>query len=465
MEFRTAGTFNLKRFEIRSMTADRSRNAGDPRRGTFATGAGTAQSFDMRNFVHAFSIEESMLKGSIRGTAVIYDAAGIFYDMPLTGQEELEIEYTDTKDVPYSDTFVIYAITNVEPAKNGADDFISYKIHFVSMGKFWSDRYDIKRCIASGAGTGRGAVTIGEQSQVVFDDYYRSQGRGTRKEFLHHDTQGEQMLVIPNMKPEETMHMFSRKAYSSSFQGSMFRFFENRVGFYFVNTEEWIAFTLPSLGQQYPPQTFFYNSGPPDNTPEAELKKLQNIIKVEIGESVNTIDAMNSGAFYRKFIELDILNRTKIDDRFRYEYLNSYPGYYYPDGEGSNIRPTHSNDFVNEHLNKWHETLGIRDYNEGGGSGGGLRADPYYGEVFTNKKALAFHLDQSKFNIRIFGTNEVFAGSLVEIKDLPKFVPPRDDNIDEERSGMYLVESVMNEYYETKYIQTLTLIKGGFRRV
>lgn len=454
MSYQPAGTYTLEKFELRSLTRDRGQGI-DPR----SRGFGQTRVYDLKLMVHTFNISESMLNASVRGSAVIYDSVGVFYGMPLVGQEILEIEYTDTKGVTHADKFFVYSISDIKPSKNGADDLMEYKLNFVSFGKFWSDRYEIKRCIANGAGASRQYLRIDEQVEILFGDYYANAG-GTEKPIYISPTQGEQKIVIPALKPEDAMHLFSRKAASQQFNGHLFRFWENRKQYFFADLEDW--FTFGSKELQYDTQLFFYNSGPADNTPEGELAKLQNIISVDFGESVNTIDAMNRGAYYRKFIELDPLTRTSTNS-YDYQHKDEYRNRVYPDGEGNTVKLIHSDDFIDEHLNKWMEVYGIKDYPDADVGGGyGLRPTTYYGDIFNNKNSLLWHYNQSKITVRIYGTNEVFAGSIIQIDDLPRFTV-QNVLTDEDRVGKYLVESVNNEFFENTYIQTLTLVKGGLR--
>ena len=294
-------------------------------------------------------------------------------------------------------------------------------------------------------------MSVSEQVQIIFDDYYKE---GTSKSIEISETEGEQKIVIPNMKPEDAVHMLSRKAYSSTSNSQYFRFFENRQGYFFVNMEE--------LFKNSPKdQTYQYISPPNDVMPENELQKMDNIISLDLGESVNTFDAIKQGAYYRKYIELDPLTRTKGE--FFYQYKDAYRNYEYPDGIGTNLDLVHSNGFIEEHLNKRQEVYGIKDYPDiDAGPKYGLRPFTYYGDIFNNKATLLYHFSQSHINVNIYGSNQVFAGSVIEIKSLPKF---NIGNLrDHEREGYWLIVSVNNIFRENTYTQKLVLAKGGLKK-
>jgi hypothetical protein len=197
------------------------------------------KSLELKPIIHTWNLSESMIKGAIRGTAKIFDATGIFYTFPLRGQERLSIKYKDFFDNEREEDLFIYSITDINPVGQNDDSILEYTIHFCSFGKFWSDRYDIKRCIAEGTEGTRRYIPVSEQVQVIYDDYYNTNDEGTKKPITIHDTDGEQSIVIPGFKPEEAMAMMTRRSYSAIYPSNMYRFFENRDGYYFVNIEQW----------------------------------------------------------------------------------------------------------------------------------------------------------------------------------------------------------------------------------
>jgi hypothetical protein len=427
-----AGTYELQSFIVQS----------------FPSGGNTV---DLKAIVHTWSITESILSGSVRGKAKIYDSTGVLYSLPIRCQEKIVISYKDFKGVEREETMFLYSITDIRPASRVDDNTVEYTIHFCSWGKFWSDRHSIRRCIAEGEGGGRVYLPVSEQAQILFDDYYADEG-GTEKEIEIHETEGEMPIIIPAMKPEDAMHLFSRKAHSGEFRSNMYRFFESREQYYFVNLEELLQF-VPDQSDQF----FFYSTGDSDQTPEGELLKMQNIISFDLG-MVDTLDALNGGAYNRKLEEIDIMNRRL--QVYEYTHLDEYQNLQYPD---SSIRTQHTEDFINQHMDKWHHTYVIKDYPEDEMQNApGLRPHTYYGDIYNFKNANIYQYNQSKINITIFGTNEVFAGSFITL-DLPQLRV--EDERDGGKSGNYFVETVTNEFVENMYYQKLSLIKGGVRDV
>lgn len=403
---------------------------------------------ELKKIVASWDLVESIKSGSIKGTAKIFDAKGLFYNFPLRGQEIIEVKYSDFKYEEKTHKFMLYSVTDVQPAKKTDDNNLQVVLNFVSFGKWWSERFKITRCFAEGSEGSRRYLPISEQVETLFDEYYVDKGRGTDKEIEIHDTEGEQKIIIPNMTPEEAMHLLSRKSFTANdFVSNNYRFFENRDKYYFVNMEEHIAFTDNS-------QLFIYASTPKDDSPEGELLKMQNIINLNFGETVNTLDIIRNGGYNRRLREVDIMNRQILDNE--YEHLDEYKNYVYPDVD--KFKLPHSDEMIKTHFNKFHDTYVFKDYpapDEPNASG--LRPKTYYSDIYPHKGANLFHYNQSKIEIQIYGTNEVVAGDVIKL-ELPQFKVKGE--IDVERSGFYLVESIVNDFFENIYTQTLTLSKG-----
>ena len=404
---------------------------------------------ELNKIVASWDLIESIKSGSLKGSAKIFDSKGMFYNFPLRGQEIVEITYSDFKYEEKTHKFMVYSITDVKSAKMETDNNLEFVLNFVSFGKWWSERFSVTRCFAEGTEGNRTYLPIHEQVKTLFDEYYYDEGRGTLKEIEIHETEGEQKIIIPNMTPEEAMHLFSRKAYTANeFYSQNYRFFENRDKYWFANIEEMMFFGEAD-------QLFIYSSSPKDDSPEGELKKMQNILNLNFLETTNTLDIIRNGGYNRRVREVDIMNRQILDNE--YEHLEEWKQFEYPD-LGAKKKLPHSDEMIREHFNKFHDTYVIKDYpSPDEPNASGLRPKTYYSDIYAHKGATLFHYNQSKIEIQIYGTNEVVAGDVIQL-ELPQFKVKGE--IDVERSGFYLVESIVNDFYENTYTQVLTLSKG-----
>lgn len=413
---------------------------------------GGGKTIDLKAIVHTWNLEESMLKGNIRGIAKVYDASGIFYNFPLRGQERLKIVYKDFFEEEREEDLFVYMIADINPVGQNDDSILEYTLHFCSFGKFWSDRFGVRRCIAEGTEGGRTYIPVSEQVQVLYDDYYNSEGQGTQKEIVIHETDGPQCVVIPDYKPEEAMHLMTRRSYSATFPSNMFRFFENRDKYYFINVERWIE---DSPRDDVSQPTYIYARSRTDQTPQGEADKMNTLVNFSFGSFTNTMDRINGGGYYRKVEEIDFQSRTI--SQYTYDHLEEFKDYIWPD-KTTDIQLRHTDEMITQHMNKSHTTYVFKDYaEETGTSPYGLRPTPYYGEIYNNKVAMMNEYADSRVTATIFGNNKIVAGSIIFL-DLPMFKPSSSE--DTRLSERYIVESVQNEFIENTYYQNLTLIKG-----
>ena len=460
--------YYLDSFVIQPLSTAVGPDADDPRRGSGVAeqstalltpsgleGNATGVGGQIKNLVHAWSISESIKTGSVRGSAKIYDSVGIFYTLPIKGQEKVTITYRDFEGIEREDQYIVYAVTEPKPSKQFDDSTLEYTIHFTSIGKFISDRFRVRRCISNGAGN---YIPIADQAKILYLDYYRDTKSGliNDKDLFTTETQAPAQIVIPNMTPEESMHLLSRNAYShdENMKSQMFRFFENRDSFFFVNMEDM------HTGINYPNDKSFYYSSSDTNigdvSEEDYLKRRQNIISLH-WNGVNTLESVKGGAYSRRVNEADVFDRNEI--KTDYKYYDEYKNYTHTDWPKTPT-PHHDEDFVNKHLDYPATDYIIKDYLDSQQQNApGFRPYPFYNEIFTNKKAMNWHYAHDKLIITINGYNDIVAGRMLQL-DLPIFSAGSPER-DAARNGLWLVEEVINEFWEQTYTQVLTLSKAG----
>ncbi|PHS22114.1 MAG: hypothetical protein COA84_13110 [Robiginitomaculum sp.] len=390
---------------------------------------------DATNIVHMFSIQESMSLNSIRGSAKIYDSTGLLYTFPLTGEETIDIEYSDWFGDVRKDTMFLYAITDVKPSKEADSNTLGMTLHFVSKTKFLANRRMVRKSY-----TGLISTIAGDLFDAFYDaDPIQIEG-----------TTGFQRLSIPNMLPDDAMNFLSRRAYSSEDESSMIRFFENRNGHFFMSP----GYYARNVSGE--PLTYGYNALP-DQTGEGQLNMMSQLIEIDFNETVNTIADLNDGNYNASTIELDILKRQV--EHNQYKYLDEYQAYTYPNGT---VSSRHNKSFMDESAIDPHVTVILKDYGDPDASQyPGLRPNTYEHKTYTHKYAAYHHLNANKIFVKIYGRNSIVAGSTIDL-DLPKFM--KDSNniaIDPLWSGRYFIEAVDNVFFEDTYTQSLTLSKSG----
>lgn len=402
---------------------------------------------DIGSITYSFSINESITNGFIYGSAQVFDSTGILYDLPLKGEEILTIDYTDCLNVKRTDVFFVYSISNVKTSKQESSEgkMLEYTLKFVSLGKMYSDKIKIRKAYYND--------TIKSYVQSVFDTHFKLSEKTLSP---ISNTAGMQNIVVPDYTPEETMHMFARRAYSEDTYDSDYRFYETRDGYHFRTTND----IIQKMGTFETP-TYEY-VGAPDKTATGQEATLTSILDISFGEIVDTLRDRKEGAYLKQIVEVDFSHRTITPTD--YEYLNRYQSYKYPGGEPQ--EPTHNAKFVDEQFRD-NDKINVRRYvpqdYQLGNSGEGVRPYPYYKENLTDTTAALYHERANVLTVTVYGRNNIQAGMIVKLK-LQKFQAieaGKGPEVDDQRSGRYLILGVENRFIEDMYTQVLTLSKSG----
>jgi len=98
-----------------------------------------------------------------------------------------------------------------------------------------------------------------------------------------------------------------------------------------------------------------------------------------------------------------------------------------------------------------------------------IRPNPFYTDSYNGKSASAYHHVQHYTTFKIYGRNNITAGQVVEL-----VIPKRDvrllgnevqsHEIDPEKSGLYLVESIKHIFDEAVYTCEVTASKSGLKK-
>lgn len=405
---------------------------------------------EISKLVHFWELNESMNSGHIQGSISIYDSVGLLDRFLgdrngwLKGEEEIEIEYTDFFRVKRRDKFFVYAISDVKTTRETNEATYSYLLHFVSKEKFYGERTLVRRTFGGGL--------ISEYANTVFNEYFN-----TNKSIKIEDTLGTQSLVVPNYSPEETMHFFTRKAVSPEYDSQTFRFFESREG-YFFGTMDYIIedYFFSNEANEIP---IFTKREFADQSTDGQIELMSTIVSIEYPSYINTIQDMVEGSYYSQTIELDFLNRSTLFNEYR--YLDEYQGYY-PDMK--NYRSKHSKKFVDENLNYARNTIVVKDYTSDNmiANDSYRRPNTYYSKLYNNKNINLYHHQNESFTVTIYGRNTIAVGDVIELRLNEVNFNVENQQIDNKRSGYYLIESIRNVFYEDQYQQILTVSRSGF---
>lgn len=393
---------------------------------------------DIKNIIHTFSVIESMNENAVRGHAKIYDTTGLLYNFPLIGEENIRIVTRDYFGTEREDLMVSYAITDVRPPSKNNDDVLEFSLHFVSRDAFSSTKHFVKKSM-------RGLVST--MAAEIFDEFYSD----SKKKIRIETTSPQQVLVVPNMRPDDAMNFLSRRAYSEVDESSMFRFYENRDRF---------AFSTPGHNfREFPRDSLTYKyTSFVDNTPDGQLQRMRELISIDYGKVSDTASALVNGNYNTDILELDIINKRFTHNQFK--YLDEYGNYTNPGGDEVKTRNT------KEYMEKMSEdnstSVIIRDYGDTDVSSfPQLKPETRAAKNWAHKFAYTHHYMDNRIRCSIYGRNDLVAGDYI-ILDLYKFMKITNSvEKDEEFSGHYVIDSIENLYHENTYTQNLVITKAG----
>lgn len=445
-ELKQAGHYSLKSFNVIDSSGNR---------------------IDIKMIIHRFNIVESMSAGCVRGSAIVYDANDLITKFPIKAEEYIEIVYADYYDNELTETYFLYSITDVGYAKENSPDMVKYTLNFVSLGKLFSENFRVSKTYKPNSTSSR----VSDYVKELYDEYYSKplldEGLPTKEIDVHH-TVGTQTYVIPRFTPEQAMHFFSRKAYSALSKSQSFRFFENREKFYFATNEYMLEYVAtggigysqgvdPSLAQaaglKEKTVPIFSRNYASDRTAAGQDAAMSGIIDLDFGVKTDTVDDINSGAYYRTTYEVDMINGTM--NKIEYNHFRQYTE--------DDLKFPHEETFVDKRINKPKERFIITDYAAAGNPGGyAVPPDKNYSALHNIKTSYFYHYNKNKVNAKIYGRNTLFAGSAIDL-ELTKHTADSTQSLqrDDERSGRYIIESIENIFDENVFTQKLVLSRSG----
>ena len=80
----------------------------------------------------------------IHGFAVVHESSNVLKELPIIGEEEVIIQYTDYYKKTKTEIFFVYSVEEIEPENSVNDRMLKYTIRFCSKQKLTSDSLHIR---------------------------------------------------------------------------------------------------------------------------------------------------------------------------------------------------------------------------------------------------------------------------------------------------------------------------------
>jgi hypothetical protein len=180
--------------------------------------------YDIRFITRDFSVYESIYSNYMYGEIVVNDGLSIFDELPIVGEEKIEITFKDANNGDSID--VKFHIARLYPMVLDHDQIVAYKMDLVSKYKF----NDITRIIQKSYGPKKISEIVQEVAKTI-----------DISDIEVDPTDGEFKCVIPSLSPFETIEYLASEAKSEKYDPSDYFFFENRKKHFFTTISKLIA--------------------------------------------------------------------------------------------------------------------------------------------------------------------------------------------------------------------------------
>jgi hypothetical protein len=256
--------------------------------------------FDVSQMFNVLNIYEDIFSSVVTGTIQIVDAAGMYAQLELHGNEFIFVSFNrPNTDDKYKRSFRIYKASDKKPGESQGQ---TYVLHFCSEELIFSNSQSISKSFKG----------------KVITEYVRSICTGnlrinTNRIGAFENSIGIQDVIIPRMSPLDAIQYFAENAFDHN--ESTFLFFENVDGFNFL--------PLTSLVRSDPLITLQYSNA--KLTEDETTAAYQNANKISNFRFTNSFDMMETSknmTYSGKLYTLDILRQKYVEKPYSASKMN-----------------------------------------------------------------------------------------------------------------------------------------------
>jgi len=151
-----AGFYTLKQFKISPVI----QNVND------VVDKNLPESTELNKVILNWGISESVNSPYVHGYAVVHEGNNILADLPIIGEEEVDIMYIDFYGKTRRESYYVYAVEEIQPESSINDKIVKYIIRFCSKQKLHADTTELRRSYAD--------QTISSMARSLYEDYFLS---------------------------------------------------------------------------------------------------------------------------------------------------------------------------------------------------------------------------------------------------------------------------------------------------
>lgn len=401
------------------------------------------QEIDIRELMVEMSIYESILSPTISADILLSDSGkNLISNIPLLGQEQIQIKMGSAKGKKYTLEFIIHKISGrTLDEKNQV-----YILHLCSVETL------INECVRLSQRF-KGKKTHELVESLLVDTLK------TKKKFIKDDSLYPIDFVVPFWRPFDTALWIARRSVAVSKSDSCgFLFWENFEGYNFKSIDNMIS-AEPKVKE-----IFTYAPAKTEDNPDKKLYRIKSFRSPEV---FNHLMDLRNGVYSHYSINLDFLNSTKTTRRMTIDewwqdssHLNKCRPYR-STGQGNLNPPSFSTRVI-------YRPIANQLWDEPGATNSSPNSTENadkMNEMFE-KAIFRYHmLNYNKLDIEVPGNMELRAGDVVEISiPSPEKGKEGDDSRKEDKrlSGKYLIESLRHSLNKSQLFTNVTLIRDSF---
>jgi hypothetical protein len=236
----------------------------------------------------------SMYNPTIRGEIHLIDSYHILDELPLVGEEWLDIEYSSSTGENVVLNFFVYKLSEEKQTSTGTAR--QYKLHLIEQDQLLA----ISTSISRGYNT--------EYSNVVKDVLFNT--IRTNNTLNYENTKGVHQTVIPFYNCWETIEFARSRSFSVRYK-SPFVFFQDFNGYNFCSLEYLAEQRLRGAeNKQFYYEVFRPGAGTSDEQYKTRLPKhFKNITNLHILKKNDSTETINNGGYQTHSIRHDIFTK------------------------------------------------------------------------------------------------------------------------------------------------------------
>lgn len=394
---------------------------------------------DFTDLIQEFNIYESLGSPVLRADMAILDAAALYGNLPIVGQEKI----TGTIVRGYDRHDVTFYCTNLTDLKNVNDFTMTYTMNLVEES-FFNNAVSLISQSYEGSAS--------EIASSVATEYLKT-------ELDADPSNGNYRVVIPNWNPYYVLKWITKRAIS-----------DNGIPFVCFNTwRNGLKFkSLKTLFDQDPVDEYFYNKRRNENNNIQDGDATMTRETVQTAEVfypiavAPTVEVLQNGGYGSTTLLADILYKTVDTQQFNYQDAFESMAH------AASRSVIHPNFKINDLPLYQHATTKQNNFFHSSASFD--THDNFNSNTLDTVPLRAAHLETLKnfqYKLIVKGRTDLEVGKTVDLKILKNLIVDesnQDELFDDRRSGKHLITGLRHQFSNDKYRITMDVARDTMEK-